>query len=213
MATSSREDILIEDLAKRLEKYLNPLATLNSNDYLELARLLLKLYLDNEQDLHKTLEILMKFTVNVIKDMYRDTAKRRAIEKLCMEAKPRLKLYKNWLSVGIQIVGLEAHAILTDDLVLQMLLGTIPKLLLLVAVEVQKYASYRYIRKVAVAVEELSRRLKEKLMSDELSNIFLQALERAREKIRREEVFLNTPEVIVLADRLRKLREDILYSL
>ena len=94
-----------------------------------------------------------------------------------------------------------------------MLLGTIPKLLLLVAIEVQKYASYRYIRKVAVAVEELSRRLKEKLMSDELSNIFLQALERAREKIRREEVFLNTPEVIVLADRLRKLREDILYSL
>ena len=83
MAAPYHRDVnrLVRDLAKLLEKYLDPLSTLDSNDYLELARLLIKLYLVSKQDFHKTLEVLVKLAVNVVRDIYMDRAKRVAIKR------------------------------------------------------------------------------------------------------------------------------------
>jgi len=107
-------------LAKLLEKYLDQLATLDSNDYLELARLLIKLYLVSKQDFHKTLEVLVKLAVNVIRDIYMNGAKRKALEdKLRIIARSRLELYKDLLSIGIRITGLEALAMLATDFILK----------------------------------------------------------------------------------------------
>jgi len=219
MAAPYHRDInrLIGDLTKLLEKYLDPLATLDSNDYLELARLLIKFYLVNKQDFHKTLEVLVKLAVNVVRDIYMDRAKRVAIkDKLRIVTRPRLELYKDWLSIGIKITGLEALAMSATDPILKMLTSAILKLTFVVAAEAQRYAGYRYISKVAVAVEELSRRFREELMREfffRSSDVLLQALGKVKERIWYEEVSLNTPEVIALADKLRRLREDVLYSL
>jgi len=45
------------------------------------------------------------------------------------------------------------------------------------------------------------------------SDVLLQALEKVKERIWYEEVSLNAPEVIALADKLRRLREDMFHSL
>ena len=127
-----------------------------------------------------------------------------------------MELYKDLLSIGIRITGLEALAMLATDFILKMLTSAILKLTFIVAAEAQRYAGYRYISKVAVAVEELSRRFREELMREfffRSSDVLLQALEKVKERIWYEEVSLNTPEVIALADKLRRLREDMLYSL
>ncbi len=231
----------IKDLLPRffdpLEDFTMPEYIEFARSLLELYRCIQLMRLDNRElgriddtlvMLNGLIELSFK---NVIKKYSRVEYSRKLKESLNTLSESEAKILNEYLKLGLQLVGFNLTPLvpfISDKLYIQYL-GLVLKISAIIAVYVKKYWAKRIIRKLSVNIESLARRLADRLgrYRDEYrrelgvggiedivkEGIDLHNLAKHTEELYREQIYVNTPEVIAFAKELQELREEYIIKL
>jgi len=202
-----------EKCGKLLEKYLDPTEEMTTDEYLRLAQCLLLAYRDCGMSVEFA-EKFLNFVVKVVKLKIESKEIRGKIEEYMKNVpRGRINVYLKWLKEGIQVVGAEACVSkLVDNLFIQAFVGGVIKLSLILIPVVDYYMMKRYIRKIAVAIESLAKKVVA-LKLEEFAERLPAIAHDEFEELKKEDIFVNTPEVLAFAEKLFELKKEVFRSI
>ncbi len=177
------------------------------------------------------LKKLIELLANTVIEKYHSREYREKLrESLKTLGESEVKMLNEYLKLGLQLAGYNLTSLvpfLSDKLFVQYL-GTALKISAAIAVGVKKYWAKRTIRKFSVSIERLARKMVEELkrygrklevdaaagiVSDIVGGVTSsQSLVKITEELYREQVYVNTPEVIAFARELQELRKELLET-
>ena len=177
------------------------------------------------------LKKLIELATNTVIEKYRSREYREKLrESLKTLGESEVKMLNEYLKLGLRLAGYNLTSLvpfLSDKLFIQYL-GTVLKISAAIAVGVKKYWAKRTIRKFSVSIERLARKMVEELkrygrklevdaaagiVSDIVGGVTSsQSLVKITEELYREQVYVNTPEVIAFARELQELRKELLET-
>ncbi len=177
------------------------------------------------------LKKLIELSANTVIEKYRNREYREKLrESLKTLSESEIRILNEYLKLGLQLAGYNLTPLvpfLSDKLFIQYL-GTVLKISAAIAVGVKKYWAKRTIRKFSVSIERLARKMVEELeiygrklevdaaagiVSDIVGGVTSsQSLVKITEELYREQVYVNTPEVIAFARELQELRKELLET-
>lgn len=189
---------------------------MHTDEYLELARLLLDFYRTREGDFSKYLRDFLDLSAETIIEDILSEIKQEGIKKVLKYIKIDIETLFKFQRKGLQILGLETSALALSarDIIpfeLAMVFASILKLLFIIIPKVPEYFAKRSIRKMTVEIETLSKKVEEEL-TPILRRIIKKSCMRVLEKIYEVEIYGNTPEVLALARELQKIRKNVFYE-
>jgi len=230
-------------LLQLLQRYFDPFEYLEAMHYLEFARTLLDFYRCEKvakvrrdesgyvEDIHTLFSKLIQICVGSVVEKYKVFEYRAKLKKHLRKAKiDELEKLQKYIVMGLQIAGLNLPSLVpySSDPIFLKYVGSIVKMVAIIAIEVEKFWAQRAIRKFSVKVEELARALIREIERDlrateektidktviTLMKSFTDRhqLEELSRDLLREEVYTNTPEVISFAMKLQKLRGEFLLG-
>jgi hypothetical protein len=212
----------VEKCSDFLEKYFDPTEVLTSDIYLGLAQCLLEAF----RECNKSDDFAAKYlnlVVGVVKSKLTDKSRSEKIkDHLRNLSKSRVELYSEWIrKYGVQVVGVETIIWLlkpiNNEPLLQAFTGGVLKLSLILIPEVARFMHARYVRKIAVAIENLAKNLQDVLRKEieleELGEKIHNIAYEQYEKLKQQRIFINTHEVTEFANTLRELREETFRSI
>ncbi len=189
--------------------------------------------LERVDDTLMILKKLVELSANIVIEKYRSHEYREKLRKsLKTISESEVKMLNEYFKQGFQLIGLNLTHLaslvpfLSEKLFIQYL-GSVLKMSAIIAVKVKKYWAKRTIRKFSV-IERMARKIVEglEMRGKELeinasiaivkdiigSTTSLHNLTELTEILYREQVYVNTPEVMAFAKELQELRKELLEA-